>query len=160
MRPAVPGQTSKRAQRPDLKPQAHPAEISDSMINKVTSAINQLTWSKDDIAQFLGSYLTEPKPHIFFDPPPRPLSFAKFQQSLEKKGLHLSLKSQLLFAGERLFMNGEEVCATGAALKWLTRLADARALSGPMVLPAAVGEMLYDWYQAGYVLLGERVVNE
>ena len=144
----------------DLALQKHPAEISAAMIDKVAAAINRLTWSKDDIAQFLGSYLTEPKPHIFFDPPPRPLSFAKFQQSLEKNGLHLSLKSQLLFAGERLFMNGEEVCAEGAALKWLTRLADERALSGLIVLPAAAGETLYDWYQAGYVLLGERLVNE
>ena len=138
----------------DLALQAHPAEISDSMINKVTSAINQLTWSKDDIAQFLGSYLTEPKPHIFFDPPARPLSLAKFHQAVEKKGLHLSLKSQLLFAGERLFMNGEEVCATGAALKFLIRLADERALSGSGASPPAVGDLLYDWYQAGYVLLG------
>lgn len=145
---------------PDLKPQKHSAEISDTMINKVTSAINQLTWSKDDITQFLGSYLTEPKPHIFFDPPARPLSLAKFQQAVEKKGLHLSLKSQLLFAGERLFMNGEEVCATGAALKLLIRLANERALSGSGALPTAAGEMLYDWYQAGYVLLGECALNE
>lgn len=144
----------------DLALQTHPAEISATMINKVASAINRLTWSKDDIAQFLGSYLTEPKPHIFFDPPARPLSLAKFHQAVEKKGLHLSLKSQLLFAGERLFMNGEEVSAKGTALKLLSRLADERVLSGPMALPPAAGEMLYDWYQAGYVLLGERVVNE
>ena len=144
----------------DLALQTHPAEISATMINKVASAINRLTWSKDDIAQFLGSYLTEPKPHIFFDPPARPLSLAKFHQAVEKKGLHLSLKTQLLFAGERLFMNGEEVSVKGAALKLLSRLADERVLSGPMALPPAAGEMLYDWYQAGYVLLGERVVNE
>ena len=144
----------------DLALQTHPAEISATMINKVASAINRLTWSKDDIAQFLGSYLTEPKPHIFFDPPARPLSLAKFHQAVEKKGLHLSLKTQLLFAGERLFINGEEVSAKGAALKLLSRLADERVLSGPMALPPAAGEMLYDWYQAGYVLLGERVVNE
>lgn len=144
----------------DLALQTHPAEISATMINKVASAINRLTWSKDDIAQFLGSYLTEPKPHIFFDPPARPLSLAKFHQAVEKKGLHLSLKTQLLFAGERLFINGEEVSAKGAALKLLSRLADERVLSGSMALPPAAGEMLYDWYQAGYVLLGERVVNE
>ena len=138
----------------DLALQTHPAEISATMINKVASAINRLTWSKDDIAQFLGSYLTEPKPHIFFDPPARPLSLAKFHQAVEKKGLHLSLKTQLLFAGERLFINGEEVSAKGAALKLLSRLADERVLSGPMALPPAAGEMLYDWYQAGYVLLG------
>ena len=138
----------------DLALQTHPAEISATMINKVASAINRLTWSKDDIAQFLGSYLTEPKPHIFFDPPARPLSLAKFHQAVEKKGLHLSLKTQLLFAGERLFINGEEVSAKGAALKLLTHLADERVLCGPMALPPEAGDLLYDWYQAGYMLLG------
>ncbi|MBT9613743.1 MAG: cupin domain-containing protein [Burkholderiales bacterium] len=144
----------------DLKPQAHPAEIGTSMIERVASMINQITWNKRDIAQFLGSYLTEPKPHIFFDPPARPLSLAKFHQSVEKKGLHLSLKSQLLFAGEQMFMNGEEVSVQGTARECLIRLADKRVLPGPLALPEGARSLLYDWYQAGYVRLGERVVNE
>ncbi|MBI5752508.1 MAG: cupin domain-containing protein [Hydrogenophilales bacterium] len=137
----------------DLKPQAHPAEISAAMIDKAAAAINQLTWSKGDIAQFLGSYLTEPKPHIFFDPPVRPFSYTKFHQAAEKRGLHLSLKSQMLFAGAQLFMNGEQVTAKGAARNILIRLADQRALE-PLALPEAASELLYDWYQAGYVELG------
>ncbi|MDP1886062.1 cupin domain-containing protein [Polaromonas sp.] len=138
----------------DLKSQAHPAEISASMIDKVAAAIKQLTWSKDDIAQFLGSYLSEPKPHIFFDAPARPLSYTKFHQAVEKRGLHLSLKSQMLFVGEQIFMNGEQVIAQGAARKLLIHLADRRVLPGPLALPEAAGALLYDWYQAGYVELG------
>lgn len=144
----------------DLKPQAHPAEISAAMIDKVTSSINQLTWSKDDIAQFLGSYLSEPKPHIFFDAPARPLSYAKFHQATEKRGLRLSLKSQMLFVGEQIFMNGEQASIQGAARKLLTHLADQRVLPGPLALPEAASELLYDWYQAGYVKLGSRAENE
>jgi len=144
----------------DLKPQAHPAEISAAMIDKVAAAIKQLTWSKDDVAQFLGSYLSEPKPHIFFDAPERPLSYAKFYQAVEKRGLHLSLKSQMLFAGEQMFMNGEQVTVQGAARKVLIHLADQRVLPGLLALPEAAGALLYDWYQAGYVLLGTHAENE
>ncbi len=143
----------------DLKPQVHPAEISAAMIDKVAAAINQLTWSKDDIAQFLGSYLSEPKPHIFFDAPARPLTYAKFHQAAEKRGLHLSLKSQMLFVGEQIFMNGEQVTAQGAARKVLIHLADQRVLE-PLALPEAASELLYDWYQAGYLLLGTRAEHE
>ena len=143
----------------DLKPQAHPAEISASMIDKVASAINQLSWSKDDIAQFLGSYLSEPKPHIFFDAPARPLSYAKFHQAAEKRGLHLSLKSQMLFVGEQMFMNGEQVTVQGVARKVLIHLADQRVFE-PLALPEAASELLYDWYQAGYLLLGTRAEHE
>lgn len=144
----------------DLKPQAHPAEISAAMIDKVAMAIKQIAWSKDDVAQFLGSYLSEPKPHIFFDAPARPLSYAKFHQAVEKRGLHLSLKSQMLFIGEQLFMNGEQVTVQGAARKVLIHLADQRVLPGPLALPEAAGDLLYDWYQAGFIRLGIRAANE
>lgn len=144
----------------DLKPQTHPAEISASMIVRVAQSINQLSWSKNDIAQFLGRYLSEPKPHIFFDAPARPLSLAKFIQAAEKRGLHLSLKSQMLFVDEQIFMNGEQVAVQGAARKILIRLADQRVLAGPFALPKAAEALLYDWYQAGYVKLGTHAENE
>lgn len=144
----------------ELKPQAHPAEISTVMIDKVAAAIKQIAWSNDDVAQFLGSYLSEPKPHIFFDAPARPLTYTKFHQTAEKRGLHLSLKSQMLFVGEQMFINGEQVTVQGAARKVLIHLADRRVLPGPLALPEAVGDLFYDWYQAGYLFLGTRAENE
>jgi len=139
---------------PDLRPQAHPAEIGAGMIAKVTALIGKLAWNRDDITQFLGVYLTEPKPHVFFDAPARPLSRAKFQAAAAKRGVRLALKSQMLFAGEDLFINGEQVRAQGATRSLFMLLADQRVLPGPVAMPDAGMDRLYDWYQAGYVELG------
>lgn len=144
----------------DLQAQAHPAEISTSMIDQAATVINQISWNKADIAQFLGSYLSEPKPHIVFDAPTRPLSSAKFKQAAEMQGVYLALKSQMLFAGDKIFMNGEHVAVTGAAREVLARLADQRALPPLVTLPDAAQASIYAWYQAGYLKLGNRVANE
>ena len=139
---------------PELKPQKHPAEIASDMIDKVAAVIEQLKFGRDDIAQFLGNYLSEPKPHVFFDPPARPLSFTKFQVSAAQRGVRLALQSQMLFSGSQLFLNGEQVSVAGVARKAFITLADQRALAGPLTLPAAAWDLLYDWYQAGYIVLG------
>lgn len=139
---------------PDLKLQAHPAQISSDMIDKVAAVIEQVKFSREDVAQFLGGYLSEPKPHVYFDPPPRPLSQAKFVAAAAKRGLYLALQSQLLFYGAQLFMNGEAVRVTGATRTALITLADNRALPAPLQLPSGAWVVLYDWYQAGYLALG------
>lgn len=139
---------------PGLKLQAHPAQISEDMIDQVAAVIEQVKFSRADVAQFLGGYLSEPKPHVFFDAPPRPMSLAKFVAAAGKRGLRLALQSQLLFYGAQLFMNGESVRTTGATRKALITLADQRALPAPMQIPNGTWEILYDWYLAGYLELG------
>jgi 50S ribosomal protein L16 3-hydroxylase len=139
---------------PDLKPQTHPAQISSAMVDKVAAVIEQTKVGRDDVAQFLGTYLSEPKPHVFFDAPARPLSRAKFQASAAKRGVRLALQSQMLFSGSQVFLNGEQVSVAGAARKALIVLADKRALPGTLTLPQAAWDLLYDWYQAGYIALG------
>ena len=38
---------------------------------------------------FLGSYLTEPKAHVFFDPPEKPLGEKRFATALARRGIRL-----------------------------------------------------------------------
>ena len=142
---------------PDLKPQQHPAQIADAMIDQVATVIGQIAWGRNDIAQFLGSYLSEPKPHIFFDGPTRPLARAKFQAAAAQRGVRLALQSQMLFYATHLFLNGELISVTGATRSALIALADRRALPAPLVLPQTAWELLYGWYQAGYIALGSGV---
>jgi len=139
---------------PDLKPQRHPAQISADMVDKVATVIEQVKVGRDDIAQFLGSYLSEPKPHIFFDAPQRPLTRAKFEMAAAKRGVRLALQSQMLFSGAHVFLNGEQVRMPKTARSALIALADQRVLAGPLTLPQTAWELLYDWYQAGYLELG------
>ncbi len=92
---------------PDLKAQRHPSEISAAMVHQTEQAIRQLRWDKEDIANFLGCYLSEPKPHIFFDAPESPMSVAKFHLAVHKHGMALDLRSLMLCHAGWIFMNGE-----------------------------------------------------
>lgn len=136
---------------PDLKTQQHPSEISAAMLRQTAQAINKVRWDKEDIANFLGCYLSEPKQHIYFDAPERPLSAAKFSLAIQKQGLRLDLKSQMLCHAGCIFMNGEAHAVNAVDYPLLRDLADRR-VAPPLKnsSPVAV-ELLYQWYLDGYI---------
>jgi 50S ribosomal protein L16 3-hydroxylase len=136
---------------PDLKTQKHPSEISSAMLDQVAQAIHQVRWDKQDIANFLGCYMSEPKSHIFFDAPEHELSLAKFKQQLQKKGLALSLTSQMLCHDDWIFINGEAHQTSDSDYALLRSLADERVLSAlPDSSPELIA-LLYQWYLDGYI---------
>lgn len=138
---------------PDLKPQHHPGEIGRHMVDQVETLLQQIRWDRKTVTNFLGCHLTEPKPHVFFEPPNRPLGRARFLARVGKKGLALDAKTQLLYAGSRFFMNGEILPPFPAeALRCLKCLADHRALA-PTPLEGALGDWLYETYQDGFIVL-------
>ena len=137
---------------PDLVMQAHPAEIGAQMLGKVGDMLRAIRWEERDVARFLGSYLTEPKPHVVFERPRR-ISQDKFRERLQAKGVHLDLKSQMLFHGGTVFMNGEPVDVGDAALPHMVALADRRVLAPETELPADALGLLHQWYEAGYLEL-------
>jgi len=134
---------------PDLRAQRHPSEIGTDMLQQVEQAIQQVRWNKRDIAGFLGCYLSEPKPHIFFDPPARPLSAARFEQAALTRGVVLDLKTQMLCQGSSVFINGIAHKVGKDAYRQLRALADARQLQGE--ISAEVLALFYQWYVDGYV---------
>lgn len=135
---------------PDLKHPKHPGEIPAEMLDWTARMIRTLRWDKADITDFLGRYLSEPKAHVFFDPPSRPLSQANFCKAAGRGGVALDPRSQLLFRGAAFFMNGERVEADPACASVLRRLADRRQLDA---LPEneACQDLIYLWYRSGYV---------
>lgn len=136
---------------PDLKTQKHPSEISAAMLHQAGQAINKVRWDKEDIANFLGCYLSEPKQHIFFDAPERPLSSAKFRQALQKHGAKLALKSQMLCHASWIFMNGEEHRVNERDYLLLRTLADERESPALKDCSSGTLELLYQWYLDGYI---------
>ena len=140
---------------PDLAPSGHPAEISRAMLTQVAGELNKVRFTEDDIAVFLGEYLSEPKATVFFDPPPRPLALARFIQASGKRGVALSRKTQMLYRGKHVFINGESFAAGRADKASLCTLANARRLSGATTAKASqdVLEALYNWYRDGWLAL-------
>ncbi len=136
---------------PDLKTQAHPSEISDDMLQQVERAINKIKWHKADIASFLGCYLSEPKPHIFFEPPDKPWTLKRFKQTLQTTGVSLDLKTQMLCRDNTVFINGESHCVDKDCYRIMRTLADERQLNATENLPAVTVDLLYQWYTDGYI---------
>jgi 50S ribosomal protein L16 3-hydroxylase len=136
---------------PDLKTQRHPSEISAAMLYQAEQVIKQVRWDREDIANFLGCYLSEPKPHIFFDAPERPLSLAKFRQAIQQRGVQLDLKSQMLCHAGWIFMNGQEHQVNEPDYLVLRSLADQRVSPALTGCSAKSIELLYQWYLDGYI---------
>ena len=137
---------------PDIKTQKHPSEISSSMLNQVGQVIKNIRWDKEDIANFLGCYLSEPKPHIFFDPPEPASSKIKFRKAAQQHGLSLALKTQLLCHAGWLYMNGEAHHFDQHDYQCIRELADERKLSCLPDVSTEIIDLLYEWYLDGYIL--------
>ncbi len=136
---------------PDLTLQRHPGEIGRAMLDKLENMIARVKWDRRAIAEFAGSYLSEPKPNVFFDPPATPLAPSAFRRQAARRGVALHAKSRLLFVGTRFYMNGEAFSPAPGERAALRRLADARTLAAPF--PPSLLDRFLDWYEAGWLEL-------
>ncbi|BCK88231.1 hypothetical protein MIZ01_2032 [Sideroxyarcus emersonii] len=136
---------------PDLKVQKHPSELGADMLQQVGRAIRKVKWDDEDVANFLGSYLSEPKSHIFFDAPARPLNEARFAQALLQRGVVLDLKTQMLCHSNTIFINGDAYPVGQGSYRILRDLADARRLPPSCKLTREAADLLYQWYLDGYL---------
>jgi 50S ribosomal protein L16 3-hydroxylase len=139
----------------DLTSTTRPAEIGGAMLGTIATELNKVRFTEDDITIFVGEYLSEPKPSIFFESPEKPISFAKFIAQAKKRGVRLSRKTRMLYRGKHVFINGESFSAGRADKEWLVNLANHRMLAGDDVGTASkdVIEALYTWYEDGWLYL-------
>lgn len=136
---------------PNLKMATHPAHISDEMVSKVAAVLKKIRFGKREIKNFLGAYLTEPKAHLFFDPPTSPLHKKHFLQSVKNSGVELAFKSQMLFNDESIFINGEVLPFYSAGKSFLQKLADEREIKPDAKIDNKTADILYEWYLNGYL---------
>lgn len=110
-----------------------------------------------DVDRFIGCWLTEPKPTVWFERPARVPSPARFAAAAARGGLRLDRRTRIGWRGRRLFVNGDMPAVPVGAARWLRRLADRRALSSADATQALsdgpLSEMLRDWYAAGWLHL-------
>lgn len=138
---------------PDLQKQAHPGEIGNAMVAQVADMIAKVRWDQDDVRNFLGCYLSEPKPHIYFTPPEEPLSPDALGQAMANRGVVLDPRTQMLFSGPTLFVNGESYDLDADA-DLLRRLADDRRLDRIEKLATTTLATVHEWYLDGFLHLG------
>ncbi len=138
---------------PELRTQTAPGEISATMIRRVGRILKTLHWDNDSYAKFLGNYLTEPKPNVFFDPPDNSLTLGQFGREVARHGIELALKSRMLSHGPWMFINGERVETPTASSALLRELCDRWIISPKQIIDPLGLRLLHEWYRNGYLTL-------
>jgi 50S ribosomal protein L16 3-hydroxylase len=134
--------------------QSHPAQLGAGMIRKVEHIVGDIRWTRRDVAEFLGAYLTEPKPRVRFAQVRRPHSERAFTVAATLHGIALVPAALMLYGNGMVFINGETHRITDRQAMPLRRLADTRRLAGRRMPRAGpVMAMLYRWYRDGYICL-------
>jgi 50S ribosomal protein L16 3-hydroxylase len=141
---------------PQLEPAKNPAEIPRDMLSSIADELNKVRFTEDDVTIFLGEHLSEPKHNVFFKGPAKPLTAGRFAEAVAKRGVALSLKTQMLYRGKHVFINGESFAVNRADKAVLDVLANQRRIDGAALAAASddVMEALYTWYQDGWIELG------
>ena len=125
---------------PGLAPARRAARIPAAMVAFAAGVLSRIRWSRGDVIDFLGRYLSSPKPHVVFRP-----------SAGRGRRVRLDARTQLLYFGERFFINGEAVAARRAK-QWAQRLRElADRREAPLERLAAIGEQIAEWRRAGYL---------
>ncbi|MFZ3322385.1 MAG: cupin domain-containing protein [Usitatibacter sp.] len=140
---------------PAEKPARHPGAIPARWMRHAAGAMRNIRWSDRDIRAFAGGFLSEPKAHVFFTPPARPLSRAQFERRAARTGLELDPRSRLVFSGTMFFLNGDEVRIPAPARQLVRQLADARRIDAPVAAPRPFWDSAHAWYLRGFLTTGE-----
>ena len=90
---------------PDLTPSTHPARIDPRMQRRIARTLARMRFTPTMIAEFLGSHLTEPKPHVAFTRRKAP-AIGRFAKAIASHGVRLDRKTQLLYDAHRFYLNG------------------------------------------------------
>lgn len=138
---------------PDLTYSRQAGRIPPAMLRGLKDMIGKIRWTDADMEDFIGRYLSEPKPQVFFEPPARPAGHATFHRRLLAKGARLDARSRMLYQGHAFYMNGERLEADRDLASSLRQLADQRVLP-PGPYDDMLSGLLYDWYRAGYLTTG------
>ena len=136
---------------PDLRPARESALIDDAYLAQAMRLIGRLQPSREEVAGFLGTSLSEPKADVFFAAPAAPLGKPGFARAIAVRGVRLDRKTRMLHRGESLFINGEVIQTAPAVLR---RLADARCLESVPATAGAAAGLLYAWYTHGWLHTG------
>jgi 50S ribosomal protein L16 3-hydroxylase len=128
---------------PGLAPVAHPARLPPEMLRFASAILGRIRWSLADVEDFLGRYVSAPKPHVVFAASKASGTWAR-----------LDPKTQLLYSGSRFFINGEGFSLPARHRSRMRELADRREIDAARL--AGQAKLIGEWRRAGYLHLVKR----
>lgn len=139
---------------PDLEPVDAPAALDAGLLARVGDILGGIRWSATDVSAFVGQYLSEPKPHVYFEPPESPLGEPAFARAAQRHGVALDLQSLMLYDATQVFCNGEPLAVPAELMPALRHLADQRFLEAAEV-SRGLTPALHPLYLAGHLHVAE-----
>ena len=125
---------------PALAPTTRPARVPAEMVHFAGQVLSRIRWTRGDVIDFLGRYLSSPKPHVVFGP-----------SAVRGRRVRLDPRTQLLYFGGRFFINGEAV-APRRARQWAARLRElANRREADLGQLAPLGREIAEWRRAGFL---------
>ena len=131
----------------DQEATPNPAQIPTALLEFAQQAIAKAMADPDALARHLGEHLSEPKSNVWFDAPEGAVKLSR------KRGVKLTLQSQMMFDKRHIFLNGESWRAAGKDAKLMQKLANQRFLDASDLVKAsedAIG-LLQDWLEQGWL---------
>jgi len=126
-----------------------PAEIPPKMLAFAQKAVQEALRDPLALARGLGEYMTEPKPHVWFDTHEAPES----DSHLKGLSVRLDRRSKMMFDEKHIYINGESFNASGKDAALMRSLANQRWLAAKDCkrLSSQAFELLQNWAQAGWL---------
>ena len=137
---------------PGLLPAANPARVGADMVAFAEKHLGRIRWTRTDVVNFLGRFLSTPKPNVFF---------SKLQNKIPKRDLvnfeaTLDPKTQMLYRGSRFFINGELLVPRPGQRRALALLADRRRAPGASLARHGLERLVLDWQRSGFLHLERK----
>jgi 50S ribosomal protein L16 3-hydroxylase len=122
-----------------------PAAIPPALAGFARQVVDKALKNPRLLDSLLGEYLTEPKPHVWFEG-------AQAEADL-RKGVQLDRRTKMMYDDKHVFINGESFKVGGRDAIVLRQLADDRGINAPnfKILSADAKEALRDWASAGWL---------
>lgn len=145
---------------PNITAAHRAAEIDPDMQARYRALLRQLPAAVADVHalnRFIGCYLTEPKPHVVFEPPEETLTLARFSAAARRHGLRLDLKSRFLYDKKYLYANGQALRPVSGMWSGVRFLADTRQISAAAFTAGSeppLAALLFALHQQGAIEIG------
>ena len=137
---------------PGLRPAANPARVGADMVAFAEKHLGRIRWTRTDVVNLLGRFLSTPKPNVFF---------SKLQKKISKRDLVdfeaiLDPKTRMLYRGSRFFINGELLVPRPGQRRALALLADRRRAPVRLLARHGLERLVLDWQRSGFLHLERK----
>ncbi len=142
---------------PGRRPTRHPGQLPDDMVRALAGWLRGWRPSPERIDDFIGRFITEPKPIVWFDAPERVPALARWWPRAVRRGLRLDRRSRAAYRGDAAFINGESVALEAPVAPLVRQLFDARELPPDALrqtpVDSSLATLCHGWFAAGWITM-------